>query len=141
MGFRREGQGKDILFGDSGNDFLSGDQGDDTLTGGEGADTFYIGGLGDVPDTLTDFTPGVDLIGLNANVFTALGGVPGPLPNGEVQTVQNFNPSQLGDIASANLIYDQATGQLYYLDEQKQPVAILKMGENLTLGSNDFDLI
>jgi Ca2+-binding RTX toxin-like protein len=68
------GPDADILIAGEG-DFLAGGEGDDdlfaglggsTLTGGEDPDLFWVAvaGLPDRPGTLTDFTPGDDLIGL-----------------------------------------------------------------------------
>jgi serralysin len=65
----RGGFGFDVLIGGPGDDILSGDRGRDQLTGGDGADIFVLRAstpapTPDVTDILTDFTPGVDRIGL-----------------------------------------------------------------------------
>ncbi|MEH2349605.1 MAG: calcium-binding protein, partial [Nostoc sp.] len=69
------GSGNDILYANH-NDFLSGGDGDDRLftgsgggnrlTGGAGADQFWIAnaGLPTNKNIVTDFTPGVDLLGI-----------------------------------------------------------------------------
>jgi Ca2+-binding RTX toxin-like protein len=57
------GQDGDILLGEAGTDVLKGDRGDDTLTGGSGGDRFDLR-RGDGSDIITDFTDGVDVIGL-----------------------------------------------------------------------------
>ncbi|WP_313137435.1 calcium-binding protein [Paracoccus jeotgali] len=72
------GNGHDVLNGGSGDDRLFGDAGDDTLIGGTGRDTLTGGGGADVfvfmpepgrkpplPDLITDFESGVDLIDLS----------------------------------------------------------------------------
>lgn len=59
----RGGKGLDVLFGDDGDDTLWGDRGADTLTGGPGRDLFVLA-AGQGPDTITDFEPGVDRLGL-----------------------------------------------------------------------------
>ncbi|RFP63028.1 MAG: hypothetical protein BJG00_001605 [Limnothrix sp. CACIAM 69d] len=65
----RGGFGFDVLIGGPGDDILSGDRGRDQLTGGDGADIFVLrtstpAPTPEVTDILTDFTPGVDRIGL-----------------------------------------------------------------------------
>ncbi|MBD2484234.1 FG-GAP-like repeat-containing protein [Planktothrix sp. FACHB-1365] len=61
------GQDNDILTGGKGNDILVGASGADTLTGGEGSDRFVlVSGFG--PDTITDFTSGVDIIVLDGGL-------------------------------------------------------------------------
>ncbi|MBD2315171.1 choice-of-anchor I family protein [Desertifilum sp. FACHB-1129] len=60
----RGGKGNDRIFGDRGNDVLYGDRGNDTLTGGEGRDLFVLQAGLEGTNTITDFTPGEDLIGL-----------------------------------------------------------------------------
>lgn len=59
----RGGKGLDVIFGDDGDDTLWGDRGADTLTGGPGRDLFVLA-AGQGPDTITDFEPGVDRLGL-----------------------------------------------------------------------------
>ncbi|MGI3169924.1 calcium-binding protein [Pseudooceanicola sp. C21-150M6] len=66
--------GNDVLFGNVGNDSLNGGIGHDTLVGGEGADTVTGWAWGDTfryeqdhvapGDTITDFSPGQDVIQL-----------------------------------------------------------------------------
>ena len=62
------GSGDDRLYGDEGDDLLRGGEGDDYLVGdgrpgGAGADTFVLA-AGEGADTVRDFTPGTDLLGL-----------------------------------------------------------------------------
>jgi len=58
------GFGADQLYGDENDDTLIGGAGDDTLEGGSGQDTFVFDVSSDDQDTITDFTPGEDYIGL-----------------------------------------------------------------------------
>ncbi|MFB2834701.1 CAP domain-containing protein [Floridanema evergladense] len=64
------GQDNDVLFGDLGNDTLFGDLGNDILTGGEGSDRFGLQ-LDKGTDVITDFTDGVDFLGLTAGLSFA----------------------------------------------------------------------
>jgi Ca2+-binding RTX toxin-like protein len=65
--------GDDILIASAGDDTLDGGTGADTLTGGSGTDTFIIrandGGSSITDaDTITDFTDGTDILGLDSSV-------------------------------------------------------------------------
>ncbi|MFN6500828.1 MAG: SdiA-regulated domain-containing protein [Nostoc sp. DedQUE01] len=71
------GNGKDTLFGNAGNDTLSGGngadvlwggEGNDVLNGGNGRDTFVLSGNSNDTDTIQDFTPGQDWIGLSGGL-------------------------------------------------------------------------
>ncbi len=64
------GKDGDVLLGEAGIDVLSGDRGDDTLTGGADGDRFDFT-RDDGSDTITDFTDGVDIIGLKAGLTFA----------------------------------------------------------------------
>ncbi|AZE61521.1 MULTISPECIES: M10 family metallopeptidase C-terminal domain-containing protein [Pseudomonas fluorescens group] len=63
------GSGHDVLIGNHVNNRMTGGAGGDTLTGGGGADTFVYNRASDSPaenpDTLTDFTSGIDKIDLS----------------------------------------------------------------------------
>ncbi|MCU0838114.1 MAG: M10 family metallopeptidase C-terminal domain-containing protein [Rhodospirillales bacterium] len=62
--------GNDSLNGGGGNDEITGGLGRDTLTGGTGADMFIYANADESPvdgmDTITDFTPGLDVIDISA---------------------------------------------------------------------------
>jgi Ca2+-binding RTX toxin-like protein len=118
------GQGHDLLNGGDGSDMLSGGEGNDTIRGGEGRDVLN-GGLGndllaggngadvfvfdamnsDNVDTISDFDSIRDQIHLSKAVFAALGDAVGA---GE------FRLGTVAQDANDRLIYDQATGHLYY---------------------------
>lgn len=57
------------IAGGGGNDTLDGKGGADTLTGGDGMDRFVFSALTDAPDTIVDFTTGVDKIVISAGAF------------------------------------------------------------------------
>ncbi|HEV2565397.1 MAG TPA: hypothetical protein VGU19_09960, partial [Microvirga sp.] len=109
----RGGSGKDTLSGGNGNDTLSGGAGTDLLTGGKGSDIFLFDRSTPTtagPDMVQDFkTAEYDRIHLSQNTFSG------------------FKASDLGRLkASAftlgtkaldredRIIYDQASGKLYY---------------------------
>lgn len=109
------GGGSDSLFGGTGADTLDGGGGVDQLQGNGGNDVFLFGAAGDIPtlgdfDIILDFTVGSDQIALAHTLFTALGS-PGALS-------PDMFLSGAGVMAAADaddhLIYDSATGALYY---------------------------
>jgi len=100
--------GNDVLFGLDGDDVLVGGAGVDQLTGGAGADTHvFADALGPTNiDLIFGFASGTDRIHLDNAVFTALGD--GALAAGAFQ---------LGSTAvdgDDRILYDQASGRLYY---------------------------
>jgi len=126
-----------LIVGNSANNLISGLEGNDTLTGGAGKDTFVVSTALNAKtnvDTITDFNPSEDLIGLKASIFKKLGvGVEASelwLKNqGSVQTANQY------------LIYDSNSGTLSYDADGSGkglaiPVAII--GTNLSLVAGDF---
>lgn len=109
--------GDDTIFGFAGNDQLAGNDGNDTLVGGAGNDNL-IGGngkdlfsfnspIGHGIDTLTDFNPVDDTIGIDAAGFG----------NGLVFGTLAETQFVLGTAAqdeSDRLIYNQLTGSLFF---------------------------
>jgi Ca2+-binding RTX toxin-like protein len=115
------GGGNDTLSGGGGNDLISGGTGSDVLMGGSGVDTFGLGGdLGKSIDRITDFKSKIgEKIILNAYDFEALDVWPkqpvdpdardsGPL------AASNFRLGESAKDADDRLIYDKASGALYY---------------------------
>lgn len=91
--------------GNAGNNTLTGNDGANTLTGGAGADVFVFDNLSAV-DTITDFVSGTDVIALDDDVFTALAG--------SVDLSTNFVVGTAAGDADHFLIFDNASGKLYY---------------------------
>lgn len=107
MGLR----GNDTLNGGDGNDTLSGGRGADVLTGGSGADTFLFDVMETAAnaDKIKDFVHGTDSIAIDRGVFAGLAGA----------MAGALDPALLAlgtaaATASQHLIYNQATGSLYY---------------------------
>jgi VCBS repeat-containing protein len=103
-----------VILGNDGNNILNGAFGTDIIYGFGGADTFYFSDVApynpNVPGGTTfivDFTVGTDKIGFNKDIFN-LGAGPGPLPASAF-----VNGTAAGD-ADDRLIYNPATGELYY---------------------------
>lgn len=100
--------GADTLNGGGGDDTLDGKGGNDTLIGGPGKDTFLFASLpgpGNI-DTIMDFAPGSDKIGIAAFNFEAVGG-PGKLAAGK------FNALSAQD-GNDVILYEKGTGRLYH---------------------------
>ncbi len=95
-----------VLSGGVGDDTLSGGSGNDTLAGGVGNDVFrtYSGGGIDV---INDFVSGTDILSLGLGGLTFTGG-------GNSLTASQFALGTAGVDADDFIIYDQATGNLYY---------------------------
>jgi Ca2+-binding RTX toxin-like protein len=111
----RGGGGNDIIDGAGGNDRISGGLGADTLTGGAGSDTFVFDTAPNAVDNITDFDANaVDKIELSAAIFANLSTAPGTT----LAAADFASVSGTGDTASVaagiNVIYDSATGNLYY---------------------------
>lgn len=101
------GFGSDILGGGSGADFLNGGGGNDTLTGGAGQDRFIFDAFGaGNADTITDFNTLDDTIRLDLSVFTQVN-------SGQLNASAFVQGSSAGD-ANDRIIYDSATGNIYY---------------------------
>ena len=104
----RGSTGNDRLDGGSGNDRVDGGSGKDTLTGGSGYDAFVFAvdvSAGNV-DKITDFSHDNDRFELDGDVFEALDR--GVLDRSE------FVVGSAAKDASDHIVYDRATGRLYY---------------------------
>jgi Ca2+-binding RTX toxin-like protein len=100
--------GSDVLLGGDGGDFLNGGLGGDVLNGGGGSDLFVFAdalGLSNI-DNIQDFVSGGDRIALDHNIFVGL--ATGMLAGGAF--VLGTAPRDADD----RILYDQASGALYY---------------------------
>jgi Ca2+-binding RTX toxin-like protein len=125
------------IFGSNGANVIDGKGGSDALVGYGGADTFAFTtalGAGNV-DTVYGFVAGTDKIGLDDAIFTAIGGT------------LNANAFVVGAAAADaddRIIYESATGQLFYDADGNGAgaavqFAILEPG--LALTASDFLMI
>jgi Ca2+-binding RTX toxin-like protein len=72
--FQQSGPGGTTLTGTVGKDIIFSTGGDDTLSGLAGRDNFIFGqAFGH--DTITDFTPGTDVISVNIGSFASVGAI------------------------------------------------------------------
>jgi Ca2+-binding RTX toxin-like protein len=123
----------------SGNDILYGLFGNDLLVGGLGADAFVFDTKlqpGNI-DTIDDFIASDDTIWLNRSIFTRLGGA------GDLAT-QSFYAGATAHDGSDRIIYDKATGKLFYDADGTGSGAAVQfalLDKNLTLTASDFDII
>ncbi len=105
------GEGRnDRLSGGGGADDLYGGVGSDRLTGGAGADDFFFDTVLNVRnnvDTISDFNVVDDTIQLDDDIFTAVGAV-GTL------SAAAFRSGSAAQDADDRIIYDSATGRIYY---------------------------
>jgi Ca2+-binding RTX toxin-like protein len=98
-----------VIVGGSGNNFIDGKLGNDTLTGGAGNDQFLFTttlGASNI-DTITDFSVPNDTIRLDDAIFTGL-------TPGNYITAAQFVIGAVATSATHRIIYDSATGELYF---------------------------
>lgn len=116
------GGGDDKLNGGAGRDLLSGGADNDVLRGGTGVDTFVFGTDLDQAgvDRIVDFNGKIgEKIMLNAYVFEALDVSPKFPVDAEARdrgglAASNFVVGKTAQDADDRIVYDKATGALYY---------------------------
>jgi VCBS repeat-containing protein len=121
------GGGDDLLFGNASNDALVGNNGLDLLVGGAGNDTLTGGGGNDTfvfntalnaatnVDHITDFdASNHDVMFLAKSVFSNLGTASGTLNAADFALLGAGNIATATFASSVHIIYDAATGSLYY---------------------------
>ena len=133
------GGGGDRLFGGPSPDTLRGGNGADWLTGGAGGDSFVFNTSPSAAniDTITDFNVAADRIRLENSVFAALGAA-GTL------TADKFHIGAAARDASDRIIYNAATGRLYFDADGAGGAAqiqIATLGSGLLLSNADFVVI
>ncbi|WP_162820215.1 calcium-binding protein, partial [Microvirga calopogonii] len=145
--------GHDTLWGGAGNDWLEGGSGDDLVAGGAGDDRLVGGAGNDVlhgeagrdtfvfesalnatsnVDRIADFAVAEDWIGLSRSVFGGFGASVS-LVIGTAATANN----------AAQVVYDSATGALFYDPDGASPAAQVKFAQlaaGLALTSANFVL-
>ena len=131
--------GNDELRGAGGNDTLLGGRGNDSLRGGAGLDNFVMSTALDAAtnvDTIVDFSVADDTIQLASSIFTQL--APGAL------AAANFYAGSSAHDADDRIIYDSATGNIYYDSDgngANAQVLFAQVGPGTALTNVDFMVI
>jgi Ca2+-binding RTX toxin-like protein len=132
--------GDDTLSGGGGIDTLGGGTGKDTLTGGGGADKFLFDAPLDAAtnvDRIVDFNVADDTIRIDHAIFTQLTGT------GTIAASAFFAGTAAHD-ADDRIIYDSATGKIYYdADGMGGGAKILfaQITAGLALSNADFSVV
>ena len=133
------GQGHDSLHGGTDNDTLVGGVGNDTLAGGLGTDIFRFTAALNAStnmDVIQDFDTS-DIIALSDDIFGGIGG-PGSL------SANFFRVGTGAGDANDHIIYNSATGQLFYDADGSgagAQVLFAQLAGAPTLAANDFQII
>ena len=131
--------GIDTVDGGEGYDFVNGGAGNDRLVGGAGGDRFrFDSPLGPAPnvDTIVDFSVADDTILLARSAFTTL--ALGSLPS------TAFHVGTAAQTTSHRIVYDPATGSLYYDPDGSGPAAralFATVAAGLALTIADFSIV
>ncbi|MBM6579863.1 calcium-binding protein [Microvirga sp. BT689] len=130
--------GKDQLSGGDGDDTLTGGADDDILTGGAGRDVFVFDAarLKNV-DTIKGYVVADDAIHLQNGIYTKIG-APGAL------AAKAFWSGKKAHDSSDRVIYDKATGALYYDADGTGSALQVKIGQlakNLKMSAAEFFVI
>jgi methionine-rich copper-binding protein CopC len=138
------GEGRDLLSGGSGHDWLFGGSGQDTLHGGSGHDRFVFDtelSQSSNVDVIQDFTASEDRIVLDDAVFTKVGT---GSARGVVMPAELFVAGIQAQGAEDRIIYDRATGSLYYDADGTGSAAQVKfatLSNKAALSYHDFLII
>ncbi len=129
--------GNDTIIGGSGNDRLDGGYGNDRLTGEAGRDSFVFSttlNAAENVDRIRGFSVKNDTIRLDDAIFTAAGSA------GVLKAAAFYRGAAAHD-ANDRIIYDRATGALYYDPDgtgAQEQVQIAQLNARLGLKNNDF---
>jgi Ca2+-binding RTX toxin-like protein len=127
--------GNDSLNGAGGDDTLDGGAGQDTLDGGTGADDFVLSQFpADGQPRITDFASGSDQLLVNGATHANLG-ASGDFSAGDERFFAGAGQTSAHD-ATDRIVYDTATGNLYYDSDgaggaAAQLMAVLQPGASL----------
>jgi len=150
------GASDDLLKGTGGNDALNGGDGADTLSGGAGSDLLLGGAGGDAfrfdttpraghVDTIADFSPLEDRIALETTAF-GLAPVAADAWSSQSGSLLSSSLCKMGPKASTaaqRIVYDQASGVLYYDADGSGPVGhvpFAKLAPGTVLTAAHFQL-
>jgi Ca2+-binding RTX toxin-like protein len=131
------GIGSDTLDGNTGSDKLNGGSGNDTLIGGSGTDGFFFDSALNVStnvDKIIGFSVADDTIFLNRAIFAGI------TANGTL-AASRFHVGTAAADASDRIIYNSATGQLFYDSDGvggAAQVLFAKLDPGLALTNADF---
>lgn len=135
------GTGNDTVSGGSGSDIVHGGKGNDVLTGGKGKDLFWfetaLNRKSNV-DLITDFYVKDDTVALYSRIFKKAG------PSDSILKAAAFRKGAKALDASDRIIYDKATGALYYDPDgtgKAAQVQFAQLKANLALTYKDFAII
>ena len=133
------GGGNDSLVGGNGDDLLIGGLGNDTLNGGAGTERFRFDTALNAStnvDNIQQFSVADDTIQLDDDIFTALS--TGTL------SASAFHTGAAANDSSDRIIYDSATGNIYYDADGTGPAAqvlFAHVSSGLALTNADFVVI
>lgn len=131
------GSGGDTLYGGAGDDILIGGDGPDVLNGGTGADRFVITDTNPNNGTpfFADVQTGEDRIILDSEAFLQISVLGGLLE-------AEFTLGTVAGDADDRIIYDQATGNIYYDEDgtgAAEQVLIARVEPGTVLSASDFE--
>ena len=138
--------GKNNLSGDLGSDKLYGNLGNDALTGGGGKDIFAFTtklNKSTNVDRVTDYSVADDTVWLENAIFKALGSSGSATNPAKLKAAAFFSGKSAHD-ANDRIIYDKASGALYYDSDGTGGSAQVKFAQlpkKLKMSASDFFVV